>query len=238
MTQEEKAKAYDEALERARKMVTTEPQDHTDAILKDIFPQLRESKDERARKAALEGIEYLERKLGWDFIGDTDILDVKEYLEKQKEQKTTPDWMPKFLDELRSKKNYFDWDEHRDIEGHILAIINWIAPNYFDRKEKEQKPAEWGEEDEIKICFLKNLIQYQVQDGDYCFGHYGRDYVSKREAIEMLSSLRPRTHWKPSNEQIEALEHFIRSCGESGTMTPQNTILRAANSLLNELKKL
>ena len=58
---------------------------------------------------------------------------------EREEQKPTPDWMPKFLDELRSKKHYFDWDEHRDIEGHILAIIKWIAPDYFDRKEKGQK---------------------------------------------------------------------------------------------------
>lgn len=43
--------------------------------------------DERMRKAALEGIGYLEHELMWDFIGDIDILDVKEYLEKQKEQK-------------------------------------------------------------------------------------------------------------------------------------------------------
>jgi len=66
----------------------------------------------------------------------------------RKEQKSTPDWMPKFLDELRSMKNYFDWDEHRNIEGKILAIINWIAPNYFNEKEKEQKSTEWSEEQE------------------------------------------------------------------------------------------
>lgn len=45
-------------------------------------------------------------------------------------------------------------------------------------------------------------------------------------------------HWKPSEKQIDALEYFIRSWGESGTMSPQNTILCAANSLLIDLKKL
>ena len=45
-------------------------------------------------------------------------------------------------------------------------------------------------------------------------------------------------HWKPSEEQIDALEYFIRSWGESGTMSPQNTILCAANSLLIDLQKL
>ena len=60
-------------------------------------------------------------------------------VEKQGEKKTVPDWMPKFLDELRSKKNYFDWDEHREIEGGILAIIKWMKPNYFNVKDDEQK---------------------------------------------------------------------------------------------------
>jgi len=62
--------------------------------------------------------------------------------EKQGEQKHVPYWMPKFLDELRSKKNYFDWDEHKDIEGGILAIIKWMNPNYFNEKDGEQKSAD------------------------------------------------------------------------------------------------
>ena len=57
--------------------------------------------------------------------------------EKQKEPtKKTPAWMPKFLDELRTK-SYLDWDEHKDMEGGVLAIIRWIAPDYFGEKQKE-----------------------------------------------------------------------------------------------------
>lgn len=69
---------------------------------------------------------------------------LKKYVdvEKQGGQKPVSDWMPKFLDELRSKKNYFDWDEHKDIEGRILAIIKWMSPNYFNEKDGEQKPAD------------------------------------------------------------------------------------------------
>ena len=65
------------------------------------------------------------------------------WLEKQKDEtkKETPAWMPKFLDELRTK-SYLDWDEHKDMEGKVLAIIRWIAPNYFHEKHKEQKPAD------------------------------------------------------------------------------------------------
>ena len=55
--------------------------------------EMNESEDERMRKAALEGIEYLERDCGWDVIGDIDILDVKEYLEKQKMQPTNEEML-------------------------------------------------------------------------------------------------------------------------------------------------
>ena len=75
---------------------------------------------------------------------------VKKKFEKQGEQESVPDWMPKFLDELRSKKNYFDWDEHRDIEGSILAIIKWMNPNYFNEKDGEQKP--YGQRQECVDC--------------------------------------------------------------------------------------
>ncbi len=59
-----------------------------EAIIKDgkVIVRVKENEDDKMRKAALKGIEYLERILGWDAIGDTDILDVKEYLEKQKDE--------------------------------------------------------------------------------------------------------------------------------------------------------
>lgn len=57
------------------------------AAIKTLIPEIKESEDEGMRKAALKGIEYLERDLGWDAIGDIDILDVKEYIEKQKPAK-------------------------------------------------------------------------------------------------------------------------------------------------------
>lgn len=120
--------------------------------------QLRENEDERIRKKCMDFI----RK--WSSKEDRD--ECLAYLEKQKEQKPTPDWMPKFLDELRSKKNYFDWDEHRDIEGHILAIINWIAPDYFKRKE-EKKPDTFNEPynpDEYEVVMEGNATSLRRKE--------------------------------------------------------------------------
>ena len=43
MTEKEKAKAYDEAIERAKKL-------YSNRIAEEIFPELKESDDERIRK--------------------------------------------------------------------------------------------------------------------------------------------------------------------------------------------
>lgn len=89
-----------------------------------------------------------------EIIGDKVVI-------KKGEQKPVPDWMPKFLDELRSKKNYFDWDEHKDIEGGILAIINWMNPNYFNEKDGKQKPI-----DKVEPMFKKGDWLVNIEYGN------------------------------------------------------------------------
>ena len=50
MTTEEKAKAYDKALERASKLRVQNPFDTVSQMMEHIFPELSESEDERIRK--------------------------------------------------------------------------------------------------------------------------------------------------------------------------------------------
>lgn len=92
MTTEEKAKAYDEAFEKARKRVSTEPQDDTDAILKYIFPELCESEDERIRKVLLNLVSN-DKVAGYiKFYEERGITcdDAIAYLEKQKYNRMQP----------------------------------------------------------------------------------------------------------------------------------------------------
>ena len=144
---------YDNALQTIKEALET------------LIPEFKESEDERTRKELLEVIRHCYEDGGYALCTD-DYKKYSAYLEKQ-EQKPTPDWMPKFLDELRSKKHYFDWDEHRDIEGHILAIIKWIAPDYFHRKEKDQKP-----------------IKIDVYEGGKGTTICGQDYKCKKDYKE------------------------------------------------------
>ena len=84
MTIEEKARAYDEALERAR-MLNNGKDGDVEAgttTCEYIFPELKESEDERIRKFICSIIDNLEPK---DFVG-VKKMNVIAWLEKQKEQ--------------------------------------------------------------------------------------------------------------------------------------------------------
>ena len=46
------------------------------------------------------------------------------------------------------------------------------------------------------------------------------------------------TKWKPSDEQMEAFEHFVRGIGENGYASPYENNTKLLYSLLEQLKKL
>lgn len=84
MTIEEKAKAFDEALERARKMLNmildNELIGFPDQI-REIFPQLCENEDERIRKAL---VEYFAPPVSFTTVRGIPVQKVRDWLENQK----------------------------------------------------------------------------------------------------------------------------------------------------------
>ena len=84
MTDKEKAKAYDEALERAKQIRNGNPSSGTAIVVcEQIFPDLKESEDERIRKRI---VLCLEECVHSDVIRDYERDECLAYLEKQKEQ--------------------------------------------------------------------------------------------------------------------------------------------------------
>ena len=122
-TIEEKAKAYDEALGRARNLMNQIQNNELIGFpdqFTEIFPELAESEDEKVRKEMLE------------FVSSADISEILDeetqarwynYLQRQKEQKP-----------------------HRFCDDTLKAI-----DKARELDEQEQKPAEWSEEDEENI---------------------------------------------------------------------------------------
>lgn len=88
MTPEEKAKAYDEALERAKSFQQKFGGDYAGYI----FPELRESEDEKIRRTL---VKYFGPVVQLDFIRGVPIQKVRDWLERQKEHKPSKEQMLK-----------------------------------------------------------------------------------------------------------------------------------------------
>lgn len=80
MTTEEKAKRYEEALERAKKVLETDLHESGVWAIKKIFPELKESEDERIRKELFAVINDL-------VLPDEQKARFNSWLEKQSEKK-------------------------------------------------------------------------------------------------------------------------------------------------------
>lgn len=89
MTQEEKAKRYDEAIEIARKIKNGEPINVPDGtpIPVAIFSELAESEDERIRKAIHIFLDWLDGRKDYAPRGEYSIRDMIAWLERQGKQR-------------------------------------------------------------------------------------------------------------------------------------------------------
>lgn len=233
MTKEEKAKAYDEALERAKGIkskllsshLSTESCKAVSEYIDEIIPGLRESEDERIRKEIVFIVKQYGRICEKEGDPCCTINDCLAYLERLKERK------PKNIltndDSLRTAYLKGQTDVLEDPEAFGL--------------QKEQKPVEWSEEDEMylsqaietlehenysiladKLKSLHPVKQEWSNDDekmrDKIIDVLNRTYTvysalgtsstrpsvpTYADEIAWLKSLRPS--WKPSEEQMEAL---------------------------------
>ena len=160
MTTEEKARAWDEALEKAKSALDNTESGVTAGILRDIFPQLKESEDERIKKKII----YL--------------------VTKSHEQG--------------------GYALHKDEAETMLA---WIE------KQGEKKPVEWSKEDKKKLDAVIDIIDsYPIRQL-----RINGLPTNQSELVSWLKSLRPQKHWKPSDDQIEALNQAVDffGCGDT-----------------------
>ena len=181
MTQEEKAKAYDEALKKAKSFQEKFGGDYAGYI----FPELKESEDELIRKRLINLIKELAANKdaipteGY-FVDGQDKKYIA-YLERQKDKMTAKEFENSDLFQLKLKTQY--------------------ANGYQDGlAQKEQKTAEWSEEDEKclneLIHFFESMLNYLATE---------ERHNENRKWLEFLKSLRPQSHWKPTFEQMQAL---------------------------------
>lgn len=128
MTPEQKAKAYDEALEKAKQIIVEYDYDEHNNVFMEIFHELKESEDEKVRKWLISQLKIKSD----DTNSDLNIMINKaiSWLEKQDEH-------AKFRDSIQVGDNVT-----RNENGVLvnLSRLNRVAKK--DEKQGEQKPAD------------------------------------------------------------------------------------------------
>lgn len=183
MTTEEKAKAYDEALERAKAYHRNELSGSRKEITEYIFPELRESEDERIRK---EMIKYFTEIKSTVPIGSPNHFDsYLAYLERQKEQKHAPD------------------DLQKSFEAGQMSIVD--NPEQYGLCKK----TEWSEVDKMvlnsAIFWLERTLTVEK-----AIDISTRDCpLSMNETLDKLKSLHPQAKRYWSEEDEKMLESIV-----------------------------
>ena len=198
-------KKYNEAFEAAKKELGADRKEWkvVQQVLHNIFPQLRESEDERIRKAIIELLKEVEEDE--TYTGRQHIPDMLSYLEKQKEQKSlsisaASEWLREHVCHyVNSEYNEF----HKCVEYDGSIDKERLINDFEEAMQKEQKPAEWSEEDEKKIGRLRSVVNQLASytdsldvNGDYCEGDYA-------ELDAWLKALRPvKQEWSEDDKNM------------------------------------
>ena len=220
-------KEYNESFRRAKEL-----HEAGNALTKNqmeiIFPELKESEDERIRK---EIIDFLLNGIWNNALIDKVRQTQKyaswiSYLERQKERG------PLSKDEEYTLARIIEYLEDNDCPSEWKDLLHDV---YTLPYQKDQQPAEWSEEDEE---MLKDIIRGIKATEHIVFTHDAQGRTQMQARVNWLKSLRPQSRWKPSEEQIQALTVAVdeaKRCDEPYWRESLHDVLL---SLHADLKKL
>ena len=234
MTQEEKAKAYDEIVNKAEsmhKMACETNYENTRMALENLFPELAESEDERMLKCL---ISYLH---GDEDECDYNIPEMLAWLEKQKEEiSAKPEALKKAYE--KSKEDALKEQKPLSIEETELNSIAFLeqlgytcippseqksAENPFDANEtmkmkdridegftkmmmQKQKPAEWSERDKK----MMNEIITMMEGGKVTSGTDLCEYAYWLKSLPERFNLQSKQEWNEEDERMR--QTAIEAC--------------------------
>jgi len=163
---------YKEALNRAKELHQS-GNALTKLQMEIVFPELKESEDEKIRTRLIALVEAFGHGKHKD--------EMLSYLEKQKKRK------PEIEIYTRTKSKSF-------MEPYMKG---WN--DALEATKKEQKPAEWSEEDENYYDTIVRKLQV-----------IGDDSGLTMNQIDFLDKHRPQPHWRPSEDEITAIEVAVK----------------------------
>ena len=227
---EEKAKAYDEALVRANEMIKDMTNIGGVAKVDDIqyiFPELKDSADERIRKELLDFCKNRAEK----YFNDPKYKNISAWiawLEKQGEKPA--EWsendnlkLKVFIGIVNGLDN-FSPETKQDLLNWIKSLKERVSP---------QPKQEWSTNDVFVIKILNTVCDEYLKISTYKGTEFRHEIIDAKNWLNTLKEKSiPQSHWKPSDEQITWL---YRAADDASKGSRMKQIL---NELLSDLKKL
>ena len=211
MTEKEKAKAYDEAIERSKKL-------YGDGITEAIFPELKESEDEKIRRWIIDDIRYnmnneplnnSEYKKKAEKAIDWLERQGKNSTDKTKQSFNVGDWVvsitSKIVYQVEKKENY----EYtlRRISGDSLCL-----PFFYDVLIRE-----WTIEDakngDVLVDEDNNIGIFQDCEGMYWYSYTYLGYDGQLRGFSMGGSHEQTDTHPATKEQHDLLFQKIKEAG-------------------------
>ena len=205
----------EEAINIVRNIYQTDKEKEALSVL---VPELRESEDERIRKAIVATIEQCpddflnpknrDRMLDWlekqkDHFRD----DTKKVEQKPEDDKAFEEWIDGWWkhNKVNNPDSYDKGDEIQFDEKGFKNFCRGIRNMYAN-----QESAEWSEEDEK----IRNLAIEWAETMSGQFSFVDMDSTDFCKIATWLKSLRLCPSWKPSEEQEEPeyYQHFDQDC--------------------------
>lgn len=189
-TIEQKALAYDEALEIARKELLACGSTDCDAARQifRLFPELKENEDEKIRKEIISFIQ--------DHIDEINLQVSGDYDTRDKEDIALQEWCKRSLAWLEKQGTSYT---KRDVDN---AYVEGMA---FAKDELKKQGEHWSEEDE------KGWRNTMIMIKEVASNHYTKDSI--KLVIDWLKSLKNRVLPQPIHEysDTEKQEMFLRT---------------------------
>jgi hypothetical protein len=223
---EEKARAYDEVTKKVNDYYEgkTKIYSDVDKTLNYLFPELKESEDDRIKKELIEYFKWNTEQI----LDNFDNKDVLAWLEKHSEQKTIDEIAKEVCKNKESAMAFLKsagiMNEKGELADEYKIEQGEQNPEEADNLHNYlygEREATWSEEDNINC---KRLLYFL--DG----GHLMHDH--NIELSIWLKSLKERYTWKPSEEQIEILDMVLTN------ESMDDNIARILRELREQLKKL
>ena len=231
---------YEEALEKARKGMPID----------EVFPELKESEDERIRKWLIEIVEEIRKANPNNAEHNGNCSEAIAYLERHKEQKYyTYEQSKQAAEDCYYDKGYNTEDGGRCNQQSFLwgfeEGVDWCE------QQKEKKPVE---DTALQKAFINSKIDYMLEEkcdaSDYAetilptnitYGENEEEYKLHKiiEAAFIAGKNKKRnnsqSHWKPSEKQMDALKNARYMMSQSGDYYDTTAII---DSLITDLQKL